>query len=240
MGSNKAVRNVMPTRPYNKKPPYEIIIPAAGMGSRMKYHGPKPLIKLNDSLTLLQHQLNMIRQLSNNPPIILISGFKSEKIMNLYPSLLHIENERYEETNVVRSIGMGLRATSTDHVIIIYGDLVFNEYALAFPLNESLMVIDSNEEMSSKEVGCVVQDGHIEYLAYGLPKKWAQIILLTGHELQLAKKLCWDKNNVKCYGFEIINRIIDKKGKFKAYQPHKLKVTDVDCLPDIIKAKSIV
>jgi len=240
---SKAVRNIATIRTYSKTPDYEIVIPTAGMGNRMKCYGPKSLIKIKTDLTIMQHQFQMInKHLRCDPQVIVVSGFQAQKVMNSTPfGTINIENENYETTNVARSIGMGLRATKTNHVIIIYGDLVFNKYALTFPVgDESVLVVDTHGTMTDNEVGCTVVNKQVQQMWYDLPNKWAQIVYLTGIELALAKAICWHPNYYNCFGFEVINEIIKRGGKFTALRPHKLKVNDIDSIKDIPTVKQIL
>jgi len=220
---------------------YEIIIPAAGMGKRMKSYGPKALIQLkNPHNTILSNQLNIIKKLFRTYTIILICGFEHEKIMNYVPSnIITIENERYEQTNVVRSIGIGLRATRGNQVLIIYGDLVFNLQALNCNFDESCMIVD-HDTMSKDEVGCIIQNGHVRNISYDLDNKWGQITYLTGKELSVFKQFCWNVDNENKFGFEGLNHIINNGGKLKAIKPKNGKIIDVDKSSDIIKAKDII
>ena len=57
--------------------------------------------------------------------------------------------------------------------------------------------------------------------------------------MSLLKQLCWDKKNYHKFGFEIINEIIDKGGKFACLKHHKCKVIDIDTSKDIERAKEI-
>ena len=105
----------------NKKPPppITVIIPAAGVGRRMKSYGPKPLIMIGES-TVINIQIDTIRSQLDVRDIILICGFRAEKLMNETPnSIVKIENESYEASNVVRSIGMGLSAIRDAETVII-------------------------------------------------------------------------------------------------------------------------
>ena len=114
-----------------KKEKINVIIPAAGIGRRMKSYGPKPLIKIGNS-TIIKNQINLLQTYIPDINIVLVCGFKAERLMNETPSsILKVENELYQETNVVRSIGMGLRVVgSTSKVMVVYGDLVFNSAAI--------------------------------------------------------------------------------------------------------------
>ena len=64
-----------------------VIIPAAGTGKRMKSYGPKPLIKVGDS-SIINSQISIIQSLVNVKDIILICGFKAERLMDLTPNAI--------------------------------------------------------------------------------------------------------------------------------------------------------
>ena len=94
--------------------------------------------------------------------------------------------------------------------------------------------------MGEGEVGCVVNDsGYLEHMMYDLPLKWNQMIYLEGKELEYFKDLAYNKKNKKLFGFEIINKVIEKGGKIKCIQNDKIKVIDIDTSKDIAKAAKI-
>jgi len=219
-----------------------IIIPAAGMGRRMKSYGPKPLIKIGNS-TIIKNQVNLLNTYLPDPIIVLVCGFKSEVLMGETPHhILKVENERYEETNVVRSIGIGLRVIGNcSKLMIVYGDLVFNSETIKNINFEESSVIVTSQEMGDEEVGCIIdQKNKLTNLMYDLPIKWGQISIFMGKELSLLKELCWDKKNNSKFGFEIINQIIDKGGSFRCIQNKNIKIVDIDNSKDIQKAKKIL
>lgn len=218
-----------------------VIIPAAGMGRRMKSYGPKPLIKIGNS-TIIKNQISLLRTYLPKCYITLVCGFQSNALMNETPDdIVKIENERYEETNVVRSIGMGLRALSScTKVIIIYGDLVFNSDTIKNISLDNSSIIIANDTMGEDEVGCVTNQGYLCNLMYDLPSKWGQISIFVNKELRLLKRLCWDEKNYKKFGFEIINQIIQQGGRFKCIENDKIKIIDIDNSKDIQRAEEIL
>ena len=68
--------------------------------------------------------------------------------------------------------------------------------------------------MTDDEVGCTIINNHVEHILYDLPNKWAQIGYFVGKELQLLKQITFNPLNEKLLGFEAINEIINKGGKF--------------------------
>lgn len=233
-----SVRHIASTKLPNKKEKYTIVIPAAGQGSRMLTYGPKSMIKLNNNATVLSRQIEMIDKIVNIYDIILVIGFQADKIRNKIPDYLTcIINQDYEKNNVVASIGLGLAKVKTDKVIVMYGDLVFNQAMLEAPMSYESMLLLGN--MKTDEIGCTIDNNYVKQLCYDLPNKWAQIMFLTGKELELISSLSREPINKNMYGFEIINEAINKGGKFKAFAPKNGKIIDIDSSKDIIAAKRI-
>jgi|LULM01.1.fsa_nt_gb choline kinase len=229
--------------PQQKQSNIGVIIPAAGMGRRMKSYGPKPLIKIGNS-TILKNQISLLQTHIGPTTLVLVCGFKATTLMNETPEyILKIENERYEDTNVARSIGLGLRVVATaSKVIVVYGDLVFNSAALKdLDCKESSIVI-AGPDMGENEVGCIIDDKNqqLSNLMYDLPYKWGQMAVFMDKELELLKRLCWDEKNYTKFGFEIINQILYKGGSFKCIQNPNIKIIDIDNSKDIEKAKEIL
>lgn len=240
---NKAVRNIIPAKGKQKEHKCSIIIPSAGEGYRMKSYGPKSLLKLTPDTNIIARQLDIINQvLGKNNEIILITGFEAGKLMNRTPdNLIKIENEKYDTTNVLRSIGIGLRAATTENILVIYGDLVFNKQALNTSFTESKIVIDRSGYMTDNEVGCISDKGKLESIMYdNQENKWGHISFFTGKELKILKTLAWDSSKYSFYGFEAINTIVEKGGKFTLHDDSKIGVMDVDCTNDLISARHFI
>lgn len=217
---------------------YDIIIPAAGCSSRMKGAGCKPLLKLGYK-RLIDYQLESINKLFNKKNIIVVSGFESEKVINyLDQKVINIENDRFELTNVVKSISIGLKACLSNSVIIIYGDLFFTKQAINHAYrNQSFVVL--SKTMKDNEVGCTINNGILENMFYELPKKWGQIVYFTGKELLLLKKIVHKKEYEKSYGYEIINKVIDMGGIFKVIEPDAY-IQDIDTAKDLIEVEKYI
>lgn len=219
-----------------------IIIPCAGLGKRMKSYGPKPLIKIKDK-TIFEYQHKAIKETFRKFKIISVCGFEANKLMDDLPKeVVKIENENYGITNVSRSIGMGLRASVSDNVLIIYGDLVFNKEALmSLDYNISCMSVSRDSYMGDNEVGCIVNNrGNLENMMYDLPLKWNQILYLKGNDLDRFKKIVWDKKNQRLFGFEAINKLINRGARIKCIENPDVLVTDIDTSKDLEKAREIL
>lgn len=234
------IRNIASTKLPRKDSKYSIIIPGAGMGTRMVAYGAKPLIQLSPRRTIIERQLGIIDKVFSKYEVILVTGHESERVMNNTPShLIKVINPYYENTNVVKSIGIGLRAATTERVVIIYGDLVFNKETLQCPFDLDSMLVISNF-MKKTEVGCILNGNYVEEMFFNYENKWAQILYLTNKELKLFQELSWNPQYERAYGFEIINKVIQHNGKIKTFKPKKSKIIDVDTVKDLKLAKTIL
>ena len=207
----------------------------------MKSYGAKSLIKL-DEKTVLEHQLQKIHHTFIQYEIILVIGFEANKVHKHIPKNIKVVvNPHYEKTNVAYSIALGLTEATTQNVLVIYGDLVFNLAALKLPLlNESLITIDPSGEMKKDEVGCVAKNNLLTNMMYGLPEKWGQIMFLTGKELRLFQEIMvFNSMAYKWFGFEVLNQVISEGGRFRTFAPKNAVSIDVDTSKDIHKAQQI-
>lgn len=230
--------NVVNTK-IDKLEKISIIIPAAGIGTRMKSYGPKPLLHINDK-SLIDHQLDVIGQKIRVPyEVILVAGYEASRVFKNTPhNIIKVENEFYQETNVVRSIGLGLHACTTENVLLIYGDLVFNPQTLDVQFDHSWLL--TNTYMPENEVGCTTDEGYVVNLSYDLPIKWSQIGYFTKKEFKLLQNTCHKRENDQFFGFEIINNIISHGGKFLNISPTESKINDMDSSKDLQTINNII
>jgi choline kinase len=234
-----ATRNIIASSGPRQNRKYSIVIPAAGIGNRMKKYGAKPLIKVGSS-NIIDRQYKIIDSVFRWHEIVLVTGFQHDRIERTVPSKIKlVHNNDYEETNVVHSIKLGIEECTTNNIIIIYGDLIFNKFAINIAYNmDSLAVIA--DSMKDEEVGCNIDNGRIEQMFYGIKNKWAQIAFLRGMELDLMKEFVQKEENSNCYGFEAINYIIGHGGKILAVKPNKAKVIDIDSSIDLKRMKEVI
>ena len=218
-----------------------VIIPAAGRGRRMKSYGPKPLINIG-AYTILERQVDMVRSILPNARFVIVAGFEADKLMSSTPrDFINLENELYDQTNVCRSVSIALNAINAERVLIIMGDLIFNEKTIS-TLDFHKSCISANiDENRDREVGCIVSpDNNLSNMMYDLDLKWNQIIYLQSKELDMFKTICKKRKNSKMFLFEIINKVIDKGGKIKCIVNDEVKVIDVDTSKDLLRAGNII
>ncbi|HUG50507.1 MAG TPA: phosphocholine cytidylyltransferase family protein [Terrimesophilobacter sp.] len=109
----------------------QIVILAAGMGSRLGRSLPKPLTELNDGRTIMQQQFDNIHHaFGTSARVTIVVGYKLEHIIDAFPEASFVYNEQYDQTNTSKSLLRALRASAPGGVLWMNGDIVFDPEAL--------------------------------------------------------------------------------------------------------------
>ena len=109
----------------------QIVILAAGMGSRLGRSLPKPLTELADGRTIMQQQFDNIRHaFGNEAHVTIVVGYKLEHIIEAFPDASFVYNEQYDQTNTSKSLMLALQASTPGGVLWMNGDVVFDPTAL--------------------------------------------------------------------------------------------------------------
>src|SRR5680860_1104567 len=83
----------------------QIVILAAGMGSRLGRSLPKPLTELNDGRTIMQQQFdNIDHTFGKAAQVTIVVGYKLEHIIEAFPQASFVYNEEYDQTNTSKSL----------------------------------------------------------------------------------------------------------------------------------------
>lgn len=109
----------------------QIVILAAGMGSRLGRSLPKPLTELADGRTIMRQQHdNIAAAFGQDASITTVVGYKLEHIIEAFPQASFVYNEQYDQTNTSKSLLRALKATGSGGVLWMNGDVVFDPTAL--------------------------------------------------------------------------------------------------------------
>lgn len=105
----------------------DVVILAAGLGSRLSSREPKCLNVLPDGRTILRQQVDNIRSvLGAQARITIVVGFECAHIMQHVPDVHYVYNERFAATNTNRSLLRALELSSGRTCIWMNGDVVFD------------------------------------------------------------------------------------------------------------------
>ena len=149
----------------------QVVILAAGMGTRLGKPWPKPLTQLNDGRSIMQQQIENIKTVfGEEARVHIVVGFKMEMIMEAHPTALFVYNEIFDQTNTSKSLLRALRVTQEPGVLWLNGDVVFDPKALERVAdkikNEESFVCVNTSAVAEEEVKYTVDsDGNIKELS---------------------------------------------------------------------------
>jgi choline kinase len=135
----------------------QVIILAAGMGTRLYSPLPKPLTELRDGRSIMKQQMdNLFRAFGDQFRPMIVVGFKLEAIIERFPEATFVYNEFYDQTNTAKSLLKALRASNDGGALWLNGDVVFDPEVLirVLPLiqaDQSFVVVNTSK-VSDEEV----------------------------------------------------------------------------------------
>ena len=109
----------------------QVVILAAGMGTRLSRPLPKPLTELKDGRSIMQQQVdNLKTAFGADYRLTTVVGFKMESIIERFPEATYVYNEEYDQTNTSKSLLRALKASGDGGVLWMNGDVVFDPEVL--------------------------------------------------------------------------------------------------------------
>ncbi|QIG40332.1 NTP transferase domain-containing protein [Microbacterium sp. 4R-513] len=135
----------------------QTVILAAGMGSRLGRSLPKPLTELSDGRSIMRQQHDNIRAaFGAEARITTVVGYRAETIVEAFPDVDYVYNDRYDQTNTSKSLLRALTTTGRSGVLWMNGDVVFDPRvlgrAIALIERDQSFVTVNTSKVSDEEV----------------------------------------------------------------------------------------
>ena len=149
----------------------QVVILAAGMGTRLAKPWPKPLTALSDGRSIMQQQMdNISKVFGDKARVTVVVGFKLEMIMEAHPTASFVYNEVYDQTNTSKSLLRALRASQESGVLWLNGDVVFDYKVLALvaeliTADKSFVCVNTSTTADEEVKYTVDEDGYIKELS---------------------------------------------------------------------------
>lgn len=152
-----------------------VVILAAGMGTRLGKPYPKPLTTLADGRSIMAQQFdNIFAAFGDRARVTVVVGFKHELVMEHVPDAVFVYNENYDVTNTNRSLLKALRSSPIGPVIWMNGDVVFEPEVLhrladCFAADESAIAVNCASVAEEEVKYTVDEHGFVRLLSKQVP-----------------------------------------------------------------------
>lgn len=151
---------------------FQVVILAAGLGTRLGRPLPKTLTELDSGGTILSRQLSSLKNaFGDDVKILIVVGFKMDLILEAAPEATFVYNERYDRTNTSKSLLKALRHSYPDHgVLWMNADVVFDPTVLDrlkpnVEKDQSSIIVDTST-VADEEVKYTLDDaGYINQIS---------------------------------------------------------------------------
>jgi choline kinase len=145
-----------------------VVILAAGLGTRLGRPHPKPLTRLRDGQTILSRQIRLLRaQFGLDLHLSIVVGFKLEMILEAAGAdASFVYNEIFDQTNTAKSLLRALHLAPPGGVLWLNGDVVFVSGLLqAFSYDVSCVAVNT-AAVGDEEVKYTIDgDGYVKELS---------------------------------------------------------------------------
>ena len=149
----------------------QIVILAAGMGSRLGRSLPKPLTQLSDGRSIMRQQHDNIRAaFGSDARVTTVVGYRAESIVEAFPEADYVYNDSYDQTNTSKSLLRGLGKTGRSGVLWMNGDVVFDPRVLGravalIEADRSFVTVNTSKVSDEEVKYTVTADGQIDELS---------------------------------------------------------------------------
>lgn len=149
-----------------------VVVLAAGLGTRLGRPYPKPLTPLADGRSILRQQLDHLREtFGPQVQVTVVVGFKMGLVMEAAADdASFIYNELYDQTNTSKSLLKALRLAPPGGVLWLNGDVVFvpgllNELRAHIDAGQSFVAVNTDSVADEEVKYTLDDDGYVKELS---------------------------------------------------------------------------
>lgn len=230
------------------------IVLVAGKGSRLyplTLETPKSLYKLDKNTTILQRMIRIVGQCDIEAKFVVVGGFLFENIrqeLSDIPNVEYVFNPFYAVTNSIASLWFA-RKYLKDNVVIINGDIVMEKNLLATvvcePALKPTVLVDSSVKNNGDYNVQVLQD-KVLVMSKNLDEYYGEYAGVTKLDYTTAGLLSEKIERMVSKGMydqwyenALVQMIFDDDFKLYYEDISQYKWTEVDCVSDMLLAKTI-
>lgn len=226
----------------------------AGKGSRLHpltMETPKSLYKLDKNTTILQRIIHLVKKYDTDAQIVIVGGFLFDNIQKELEGISNIEyvyNPFYEVTNSIASLWFAKGYLQRD-VVIINGDIVMERKLICEivckPTDKPVVLVDSSVR-NNGDYNVQVLSDKILVMSKNLEEYFGEYAGVTKLDKESAQLLRAKIEQMvsggmydQWYENALVQMIFDEDFQLFYKDISEYKWTEVDCVSDMLLAKSI-
>jgi CDP-glycerol glycerophosphotransferase len=227
----------------------QVVILAAGLGTRLGKPHPKPLTPLRSGESIMRRAVNALRTAyGEDVYVTAVVGFKLDLVIEAMPDISFVYNEVYDSTNTSKSLLKALRLSQPGGVLWLNGDVVFDPRVLPM-LQEHIeagrsFVCVNTDSVAEEEVKYTLDDeGFIKELSKqvvgGLGEAVGINYIAAGDKATLIQRL--DEVHEQEYFEGGLEKAIAEDGlRVEALDISQFHIVEVDFDEDLTRANEFV
>jgi choline kinase len=227
----------------------QVVILAAGLGTRLGKPHPKPLTRLTSGQSIMRRAVDSLRDVyGDEVRVTAVVGFKLDLVIEAMPDIAFVYNEVYDSTNTSKSLLKALSLSAPGGVLWLNGDVVFDPRVLGL-IHEKIdagrsFVCVNTASVAEEEVKYTLDDdGFVAELSKtvvgGLGEAVGINYIAGGDKAGLARRL--EEADDQDYFERGLELAIEKDGlQVEAVDISQYQVVEVDFEDDLSRANAFV
>jgi choline kinase len=224
---------------------------AAGKGTRLHpltFNCPKCLFNIDKNYTIIQRIIDLIHKYDNDAHVVTVVGFMYQNVKEQVNGTEFIYNPFFNVTNSIASLWM-TKEYLNNEVTIINGDIVTDSNLIKDIVVKSfdypLVLLDSSIK-SNGDYNVQVHEDEVLVMSKELNQYYGEYAGITKIDKYTVKRFKKEIENMidnglydQWYETALVQMIFNNNLKLKFKDVCDYEWTEVDCVDDLVKAKSI-
>ena len=227
----------------------QVVILAAGLGTRLGKPHPKPLTPLTSGESIMRRAVTSLRAAYGDEVFVTaVVGFKLDLVIEAMPDISFVYNEVYDSTNTSKSLLKALQLSQPGGVLWLNGDVVFDRRVLGL-IHDKIdagrsFVCVNTASVAEEEVKYTVDgDGYIHELSKSVVDGLGEAVGINyvSAEDKAALVARLEEADDHDYFERGIELAIEQDGlRVEAVDISQFQVVEVDFEDDLSRANSFV